>query len=700
MISFLNPALLPWLLAAAIPLAIHLLTRRTRRKMDLPTLRFLQRSLARQSNLFRVRHILLLLLRTIAVTALVLAFLKPTVNSALGTSGVEHAAVVLVIDCSASMGYTEGGTSSFSRARNEALKVLEQLQPGDSANVIFCGALPQPVLAQPGDDLAGLERAVRDAQVTEQRAEPTAALNIAEEQLTRSKEKTKRLYLFSDFQRSNWANVKFDGIAANTKVVFVAAAPDNPQNAGITAIHIYPPNPRVGEPITADCDVFNSSGNGKQIAVSLTLSNGTRASQSVKLAPFSSATASFALLFDSPAQVECSFSIPADNLTADDTRLAVIDLRRMPVIVLITDDNADKAPSGAFFLKHAMHPDNSGQSGFQVTAVRPSDLNNPVLHTADAVVVCNAAHVPDVQYQALAKYLTDGGSIVWFLCGADIASQMASLAKQLPPTEPMPMTIDRVQDLTGNGKGYVTLTEAHYESPLLKVFKDPAAADLGKIQFRKICITGEVDPRAETLLKYEDGTAAAVRSGEGSGNLLLVNMSPSPDWSDLAKQEAFVPLLHEFLKGIVAHDSGARDFFVGGAASATIAAGPDARWSKITCTGPNGPVPVTADPVTGSVVIERTRQSGFYHLASESHPAASFAVNVSPDETDLRAIDPRELETAALRRNSFLTGAAGADADVGNLNKGKPLWHYLLLLMLICLCAEMAVNRMTARLRT
>src|SRR5437763_76667 len=147
MVSLLNPALVPWLLAAGVPLAIHLLTRRTRRRMDLPTLRFLQRSLAQQSRLFRLRHLLLLLLRTLAVLALVLAFLKPTINSLLGESGAEHAAVVLIIDSSASMSYTVGGSSSFARARAEALKVLEQLQPGDSANVVFSGAQPQPVLA-------------------------------------------------------------------------------------------------------------------------------------------------------------------------------------------------------------------------------------------------------------------------------------------------------------------------------------------------------------------------------------------------------------------------------------------------------------------------------------------------------------------------------------------------------------------------
>src|ERR1051326_4372733 len=100
MISLLNPGLLPWLLAVAVPLAIHLLTRRTRRRMDLPTVRFLKNALAQQSHLFRMRHLLLLLLRPLAVLALVFAFLKPNINSALGTLRAEHTAVVLVLDSS------------------------------------------------------------------------------------------------------------------------------------------------------------------------------------------------------------------------------------------------------------------------------------------------------------------------------------------------------------------------------------------------------------------------------------------------------------------------------------------------------------------------------------------------------------------------------------------------------------------------
>src|SRR5207237_1009497 len=156
---------------------------------------------------------------------------------------------------------------------------------------------------------------------------------------------------------------------------------------------------RVGEPISAECEVFNSGDSVRQVPVTLSLSTGGRTTQSVTLAPNASAAATFALHFDNPAQVECTFAIPEHNTRADNVRRATIDLRRMPVIVLITDENTEKPPGGAFFVTRALHPDQSGQSGFRVVPVKPSALNNPVLHSADAVVVCGAPQMPQVQYQ-------------------------------------------------------------------------------------------------------------------------------------------------------------------------------------------------------------------------------------------------------------------------------------------------------------
>ena len=52
-------------------------------------------------------------------------------------------------------------------------------------------------------------------------------------------------------------------------------------------------------------------------------------------------------------------------------RRAVIDLRQMANVVLITDEDAKKPPSASFFLTRALQPDPQALSGFRVVPVKP-----------------------------------------------------------------------------------------------------------------------------------------------------------------------------------------------------------------------------------------------------------------------------------------------------------------------------------------
>ena len=70
-----------------MPILIHLLTRRTHRTVTLPTFRFLQKSLAQQTQVFKLRRWLLLALRMALLLFLVLAFLKPTRTAPLAAKG-------------------------------------------------------------------------------------------------------------------------------------------------------------------------------------------------------------------------------------------------------------------------------------------------------------------------------------------------------------------------------------------------------------------------------------------------------------------------------------------------------------------------------------------------------------------------------------------------------------------------------------
>ena len=62
---FTNPALWVGALALAVPFVLHLLTRKTSRMLMFPTVRFIRKVQASQTAIYRLRHLLLLLVRTV-----------------------------------------------------------------------------------------------------------------------------------------------------------------------------------------------------------------------------------------------------------------------------------------------------------------------------------------------------------------------------------------------------------------------------------------------------------------------------------------------------------------------------------------------------------------------------------------------------------------------------------------------------------
>ena len=82
--SFLNPLFLFGLLAAAIPIVIHLFTRRRPREVRFPSLEFLSEVNQSEIRRLRLKQWLLLLLRTLAVASLALAMARPALR---GTPG-------------------------------------------------------------------------------------------------------------------------------------------------------------------------------------------------------------------------------------------------------------------------------------------------------------------------------------------------------------------------------------------------------------------------------------------------------------------------------------------------------------------------------------------------------------------------------------------------------------------------------------
>ena len=135
-VFFLHPLYLLGLVAASLPILIHLLNRRKLKRIRFPAVRFILLSQKRISRSYRLRHWLLLALRTLAVVFLALLLANPIFQTGAGLfAGGGPVSLVILLDNSLSMTWSADG-NGFKQAKEAARFLIASLNEGDRAALI------------------------------------------------------------------------------------------------------------------------------------------------------------------------------------------------------------------------------------------------------------------------------------------------------------------------------------------------------------------------------------------------------------------------------------------------------------------------------------------------------------------------------------------------------------------------------------
>jgi hypothetical protein len=688
-IAFVNPAMFLGALLLALPLVIHLLTRRTPVLVTFPTLRFLVQATANQSRLFRVRHYLLMLIRTLVILLLLAAFLRPYLTEgtlAATTQPDGGTAAIVIVDASLSMGYAGRGISPFARAVSAAEAILGDLGPNDLANVVYAGAQPHAVFDEPSPNRAQLRSGLADYRPTQSRADLDAAIALALEQLDAHAGRNREIHFLSDFQRTNWAAVDFAAIPETVKTVLVSTAEDNPSNLAITSIRLRPASPAVGESVELVCSVANYGAEARRVPMSLRLGEDEAQERILQVDPGMTATASVRAQFDRSGIIEGTASIGEDALGADNTRYVVVQVsERFPIVVLTTATPADRGASSRF-LAAALDPFADGSSAFVPELMPPDAFDRFAAGRAHAVLVSQASDLHMDTARLLAAYLKDGGRVLYFVESPEDINNLALLREQSGGDIRLPFTPLGLEGV--DGTAYATLVSANYDDPMLKKFRETSA--LADLHFFRYFATQREEAQGQVLLKYDNGHIALASTTFGLGTLLLANFSPSLEGSDLQKSTVFVPLLHEMVKAMGLEGGGNRDFPAGYPCSMSITL--PAADTPVRFTDPlDEEVSATVDlnGAAGAVFFNDTATTGFYRVYNGDAVAGSVAVNTDARESNLESLTAAQLEEMARRSQETFYASTGADAGtLRRLREGVPLWHFFLAAALAFLAIE------------
>ena len=244
---FLHNPLLLWLTPlVAVPFLIHFLARAKPPAYLFSTTYFVKKVVQQTLRIKRPKDRLLLLVRTLLFVTLVLLFIRPVVFfHHLLPHGDTPRNLVIVIDRSASMNWSEGGRSRFSAACDEAAVLLDDLSSRDVANVIWLDREPDTVFPEPGSNTHYLRERLRDARCSHEFGNAEQAINLALAQL-KDGDYQRELCIISDFQSTQWQTIRA-GLPSDIFVTTLKPVRDEAENGAVLSIRTSPMSPLAGE---------------------------------------------------------------------------------------------------------------------------------------------------------------------------------------------------------------------------------------------------------------------------------------------------------------------------------------------------------------------------------------------------------------------------------------------------------------------
>jgi hypothetical protein len=710
-IGFLNPALLWGLLAAAIPLAIHLFFRRRPKPTPFPAIDFILRARRETQRRLRIRKVLLFTARTLLLAAAALALARPRAErpgQAVAAVAQGPRSTAIVLDASGSMRYRLDGRALFERARADALGALASLGPDEPATVVVCGA-DTPVAEPPGFDRGAARNLLEGAQAWAGHADLSACVAAAVRALASSEAQAslgKRIVVATDLAASAWRldvpPPAIDGPGGRVlpEVTVQDAARGKPlPNLAVVALDAEP-DPAAGPRGYRVTATVSSTGGEARKDVTLQLSAGAGPNAKTAIRAFVDLPAggtvrkalSHAFPEGGPAVLQVA--LPEDPLAQDDARaVALVVPREVRALVVDGAPSPVRYRDEAYFVESALA---SPASPVRPTLVDAEALPAEDLSKYDVVFLLNVRST-GAKAADLERFVESGGGL--FVAMGDEVDPEA-YDRELGKLLPMPLHVVKTAAEPGQGATRAArFADVAWDHPALSVFTGEAREGfLGARTLRYVLAKpGQKGAAATVLASFDDGAPALVEARRGKGRVLLFTSSADRDWTDWPIRTSFLPAMQRFAGFLAGGLEERRDPALAVGAQRTIALEPGERL--VSLLGPDGREHREAElermglreGERGALVVT-PREPGLWQVKVQAQgkgervePRLSFSVAPDPRESDTRRVEPGEL-------TAYFGGASHAkvegDAQAAGGGRSIPLWSILLVLALAAFLLE------------
>jgi hypothetical protein len=665
--QFLYPAFLWALTALAIPIILHLFYFRRYKKVYFSNLRFLREVKEETSARNRLRNLLILLSRLLAMALIILAFAQPIIplNESIQT-GIRNVSVF--VDNSFSMQSFGKDLSLFDRSRQKAEEVILGYGQEDRFQVLGHEMSPsQNQWISRDEALVRLEEMDFTPLV-----KPLSIVASRQKQSFARVEGNPVAWMISDFQESIFDLNPGD---STYPINILPMRGVREKNVAIDSAWFESPIQSLNQTSSLLFSVHNyAADEADNIRVNIGLDGQERPEGTfdIEAGQLVIDTANITILNTGWHSV--AIRISDYPVTFDDTYFLSFYVAENLNVLSINEQSENKKISAVF----------ADADYFVVEQAFSNNIPYARFQEFNLIVLNELTSLPSGLIAGLKKYVEDGGNLLFVPANNGPLDQYNILLKELGAREFLPWSISERQVGRLNSEAYIYRGVFNRMRPNMR---------LPKVSASYPTITSGT--KGESLLTFRDGGDLLTFYTPGKGAFCVLSTSLDDQINDLVLQpEIFVPLLYNLT--LYTSDARKLGYTIGIDNLIPIDKALLDQRTPVSLSGPSDFIPGIS-PMGSKMLIDVTGQvlsSGIYQLMQADQLIAFLAFNYDRRESDLALTNFEEMG----KSNGLLIWDETEETNFTELiesnREGKLLWKWCILLALLFIGMEIALIRL------
>ena len=685
---FLNPAVLFGLLAASIPVIIHLFNLRKLKKIEFSTLQFLKELQKNKIRKIKLKQWILLALRVLIILFIVMAFARPALQSIQigGTTSAAKTTAVFILDDTYSMSVVDQKGSYFNQAKEIVNKIISQLQEGDEVGLVLVSNHngEQKLTSNFSEFIINLDQ----LDLSYSSGELNSSITKAAQLISESKNFNKEIYVLSDFQKNkiikeNLKNDLSEVLNESIRLYSFDLSDKDVFNLSLDELKISNQIFEKDKPVSFSLTITNNSRQDVSSGVvSLFLNNERAAQKSFDVSAGKSTIVEIEAAPKINGFIDIVAEIETDEIEQDNKRFASLFIPDKINVGLFAENLNDLT-----FVDLALQT--AGDGKYAIERKNINQLTSLQSNKYQAIII--AANTIVSGNEQIKNFVQNGGGLILFPSSNPDPINFNKSLSNFGITS----TLSLVGKISSNDLN-IKFDKTDFNHPVFQnIFKNE---DKNKYESPELNAYYKMSSTGNQIISLIDGSSFLNEIKIGNGKVFVFNLSPVLSWSDFPLKSIFAPLMNNSVAYLSTRSREQNSFISGDDAVVNLKNSSSSQLKIVRPDKTEEFIKLDQNVNKDYLTYTNTKIAGNYKFYASEDLIEDISINTDPTESKTEYSEQSEFDDY-LKSIKFNGNHIPIEKDE-NISKkimqarfGSELWRYFLLIAIILALIEMTIAR-------